>query len=112
VASLSVVLLEPGCKSLGSRGVAGEDLPAGPLGGQGPVEALELAVLPGAVGLDELLPGPDGGHCCGEVVALAVVQGVVAQDPLDPGDAVTGEVGGGPGQERGGGAFSSGRISQ
>ena len=51
----SVVVLEPRCKGLCPFGVAGEGLAVGPLGGQGAVEALDLAVLPGAVGLDELL---------------------------------------------------------
>ena len=59
VASFSVVVLEPGCKGGGAFVVAGEDLPVGPLGGQGAVEALDLAVLPGAVGLDELLRGAE-----------------------------------------------------
>jgi len=88
-------------KCLGSLGVPGEDLPVGPLGGQGPVESLDLPVLPRAVALDELLPGPDGGHCGSKVVDVAVISGVVAEDSLDPADAVVGEVCVGAGEERG-----------
>jgi hypothetical protein len=38
--------------------VAGEDLPVGPFGLEGALEALYPAVLSGAVGLDELLADP------------------------------------------------------
>src|SRR5690242_1022426 len=48
-------------KGGGAVGVAGEHLAVGPFGLQGPVQALDLAVLPGAVRLDELLPGPELG---------------------------------------------------
>ena len=44
----------------GALGVAGEDLPVSPLADQCAVEALDLAVLPRAVRLDELLPGTEG----------------------------------------------------
>jgi hypothetical protein len=59
VATLSVVVLEPGRKGGGAFVVGEEDLPVGPLGLQGAVEAFDLAVLPGAVGLDELLLGAE-----------------------------------------------------
>ena len=70
--------------------VGGEDLPVGPLGGQGAVEPLDLAVLPGAVGSDELLLDLVGGTDLAQ--RLAVGPGVVGHQPLDPGDAVGGEV--------------------
>jgi hypothetical protein len=50
VATLIVVGLEPGRKGGGELVVAVEDLPVGPLGLQGAVETLDLAVLPRAVG--------------------------------------------------------------
>ena len=53
MASFSVVVLDPGCKRCGSVGVGEELLPVGPFGLQGAVEAFDLAVLPGAVRLDE-----------------------------------------------------------
>ena len=59
MAAFSVVVLEPGRKGGCSLLVAGEDLPVGPLGLQGAVEAFDLAVLPGAVGLDELVLGTE-----------------------------------------------------
>ena len=49
----SVVELQPGGKRGGTVGVAEEDLPVGPFDLQGAVEPLDLAVLPGAVRLDE-----------------------------------------------------------
>src|SRR5690606_18899368 len=79
-------------------GVAGEHLPVGPLGLQGPVESFDLAVLPGAVWLDEHLPGIQGRDHIAQ--AVLVGPGVVGHDPLDPGDAVGGEVVGGPSEER------------
>ena len=51
MAAASVVVVEPGCKRGGAFGVGGEDVPVGPLGLQGPVEAFDLAVLPWAVRL-------------------------------------------------------------
>ena len=44
---MSVVVLEPGRKGSGPFVVVEEDLPVGPLGEQGSVEALHFAVLPG-----------------------------------------------------------------
>ncbi len=61
MASVSVVVIEPGGKGAVPVVVAGEDLAVGPSGEQGAVEAFHLAVLPGAVWLDEDLPGPDLG---------------------------------------------------
>jgi hypothetical protein len=55
VAAPSVVVLQPGRKCRGAFGIADEDLSVGPLGLQGAVQALDLAVLPWAVWLDELL---------------------------------------------------------
>jgi len=53
VAAASVVAVEPGCKRGGAFVVAGEDVPIGPFGLEGSVEALYLAVLPRAVGPDQ-----------------------------------------------------------
>jgi hypothetical protein len=86
--------------------VAGEDLPVGPLGGQGAVESFDLAVLPGAVRLDELVRGTQGRHRSFDVGALSVAEVVVGDDPFDTGNAVAGEVFGGSQDESGaGGAF-------
>jgi hypothetical protein len=55
VAASSVVVLDPGGKGSCAFVVPGEGLAVGPLGGQGAVEAFDLAVLPRAVRLGELL---------------------------------------------------------
>src|SRR3954454_6710115 len=75
VAASSVVVLDPGGKGGGALVVAGEDLAVGPLGDQGAVEPFDLAVLPGAVRLDELLPGPELGAHAGQGVPVG--EGVV-----------------------------------
>ena len=67
MASLSVVVLEPGRKSGSSLVVAGEDLPVGPFGLHGSVESLDLAVLPRAVRLDGDVLGADRLDGLGEV---------------------------------------------
>src|SRR5918998_5509024 len=91
VAASSVVVLEPGGKGGGALVVAGERLPVGPLGDQGAVESFDLAVLPGAVRLDELLPRSErGAHALDGVL---VGPGVVGHHPLDLVDAVAGEGG-------------------
>ena len=100
MASASVVVGQPGVKGEGSGGVAGVGLPVGPFGGQGPVEPLDLPVLPGAVGLDEDVGGTQAGHRVGERTAVPVGERVVGDDLLDPCDAVRGEVLAGAGQER------------
>ena len=46
---LTVVEFEPRLQGLRSFVVGGEDLPASPFGLQGPVELLDLPVLPGIV---------------------------------------------------------------
>jgi hypothetical protein len=108
VAALSVVVLDEGGKGGGSFLVAVEGLPVGPFGGQGPVESLDLAVLPGAVRLDEDLPGAQGGTDLTQ--GPLVGPGVVGHDPFDPVDAPGGEVGRGAGQEASaGGAFLVGQ---
>lgn len=58
MAAFSVVVLEPWGKGGGAGLVAGEGLAVGPLGRQGAVESFDLAVLPRAVGSDELLLRP------------------------------------------------------
>jgi hypothetical protein len=111
VSSVIVVELEPGVEGVGSGGVAGEDLPVGPFGLQGAVEALDFPVLPGTVWADEALLGAERGDGGPEVCAVPVGEGVVADDAFD-GDAVAGEELPGASQEVGGVApFSSGRIS-
>lgn len=90
MASFSVVELEPGCKGRGSLRVAGVALPVGPLGRQGPIQPFDFAVLPGAVGPDELLPDSVFGAHRAERVAVR--PGVVRQELLDAGDAMGGEV--------------------
>jgi hypothetical protein len=97
-------VLDPGGKGGGAFVVAGEDLAVGPLGGQGAVESFDLAVLPGAVRLDDRLPGSArGAHVAKRV---PVGPGVVGHEPLDPVNAVGSEVGGSAGEEgRAGGAF-------
>src|SRR5512139_1058881 len=99
VATFSVVVLKPWRKSGGALLVGGEDLAVGPLGGQGAVEPFDLAVLPGAVGLDELLPDAVPGAQLPQRVPVG--PGVVGHQSLDVGDAVSGEVADGPLQERG-----------
>ena len=61
MASVIVVVLEPGGKGCGGFGVAGPDLSIGPFGFQGAVEAFDLAVLPGAVGAGEDVVGAEVG---------------------------------------------------
>lgn len=61
MASSSVVVLYPGCKGGCSFVVAEEHLAVGPLDLEGAVEALDLAVLPWAVWLDEDLLDAVGG---------------------------------------------------
>jgi hypothetical protein len=55
VASPVVVVVDEVWQGCGSLIVAGEDLPVGPLVGEGSVEAFDLAVLPRAVRSDELV---------------------------------------------------------
>jgi hypothetical protein len=59
VDSLSVVVVQPGCKCGGAVVVAGEDTAVGPFGGEGAVETFDLAVGPGAVRFDEALLGAE-----------------------------------------------------
>ena len=71
--------------------VAGEDLPVGPFGLQRAVEALDLAVLPGAVWSDGEVVSSD--HCerISECLAPGVGPVVVGHDLVDLGDPVRGE---------------------
>jgi hypothetical protein len=55
VSASSVVEVQPGGKRGGVVRVGDEDLPVGPFGLQRAVEPLDLAVLPRAVRLDELV---------------------------------------------------------
>lgn len=72
MASLTVVVIEPGRKCFVSFGVADADLPVGPLGGEDSVEAFDLAVLLGAVGSDQDLAGTDRGKRCLHVVGAGI----------------------------------------
>jgi hypothetical protein len=103
---ISVVVLDPGRKSVVAGLVAREGLPVGPLSGEGPVEPFDFPVLPGAVRLDELLGCAEIGDGLFECGWVPVGERVVGDDPLDLLDAVLGEVRGSSGQESGrGGAF-------
>src|SRR5690606_12321629 len=66
-------------------------------------DQLDVAVLPGTVGRDELRLRPQIGQGLVDVAAGAVGEGVVGHHPLDPGDAHGGEVGRRPPQEPGAG---------
>ena len=55
MSAFSVVGVEPWGKRVGAVGVGGEGLPVGPFDLQGAVESLDFAVLPGAMGPDELV---------------------------------------------------------
>lgn len=79
-ASPSVVMLEPRVKGGGAVSV-GREWPVGPLGLQGAVEPLHLAVLSGEVRLDELLPDAT----CGANVSQRV--------PVRPGMSKAGQAG-------------------
>ena len=98
MASFIVVELDPGGKGGGAFSVAGEDAAVGPFGGEGSVQSLDFAVLPGAVWLDELLP--DAVRCADLAQRPAVGPGVIGDQSFDPGDAVRGEVGDRPLEER------------
>lgn len=101
VDSLSVAVLEPECKGCCSTSVAGEGLPVGPLGREGPVRPFVLAVLPGAVGLEELLPGPEIDDCGLERSSATIGEGVVRDDAFYLSDAVARGVFGCAGEEPG-----------
>ena len=53
MAPLVILVVEPWCQGLGALVVACEYPPVGPFGLEGPVEAFDLAVLPGAVRFDQ-----------------------------------------------------------
>ena len=99
--SFSVVVQEPGRKCGLAVVAAGEDLPVGPFGLQGPVEAFGFAVGPGAVGLDEALDCSKVRYGLPERCGVTVCEGVVGDDAFDPLDAVAGEVARGAGEEPG-----------
>ena len=66
------VVVEPCSQSVVSLAVAVVDPPVCPLGLQGPVEAFDLAVLPGAVRPDREVTGPDLGESVSERSAVRV----------------------------------------
>lgn len=94
-----VVVLEPWCQSCGAFVVAGEHLAVGPFGLEGPVEALYLAVLPGAVRPDGEVLGSESANDLANGSAFRVAPVVVGHDRLDAGYALFGEGLSGPGQE-------------
>jgi hypothetical protein len=71
--------------------IAGEDLPVSPFGGEGAVEAFDLAVGTGAVRFDEALLGAELGDGGFERGGMAVGEGVIPDDAFDAVDAVAGE---------------------
>ena len=80
MASVNDVVVEPGGKGLGSRAVAGEHLPVGPLGLQGAVEALDFAVLPRELRTDEHSPGAEGSLDGSDIARPGVAPVVVGRD--------------------------------
>jgi hypothetical protein len=102
VASVIVVVVEPGCKGVGPVVVAGEHARVGPLDLEGPVEAFDFAVLPGAVRSDEFVFDVVSGEQGGEGVGAGVAPVIVGHDRGD-GDAVEREAVEGAGEERGAG---------
>ncbi|GAA2460005.1 hypothetical protein GCM10010405_50320 [Streptomyces macrosporus] len=77
--SFVVAVPEPGVERGGAFVVAGKDSTVGPFGLQGPVEALDFAVLPWAVRLDELLPGAAGGADLGGEYRWAQALSVISR---------------------------------
>ncbi len=67
--------------------------------GQQAVVPLHLPVVPRRVGLDALVAAGEGFHAAGEV-AGPVVGAVVGHDPVQPPDAMGGEEGPRPAEER------------
>lgn len=102
MSALSVGVLEPGCRGVGALLVAGEHLPVGPFGWEGPVESFDLAVQPGAVGPDQDVGDPGCVEELGEVAASGVAPVVVGHDRLDE-HTVGLETCDGPGKEPGAG---------
>ena len=64
MAALSVVVLEPGRKGGGAFVVGEEGLAIGPLGGQGPVEALYLPFCQGQCARMKICLIPVAEHSC------------------------------------------------
>jgi hypothetical protein len=75
VASVGVVVLEPGGKGGFSLGVGGEDLPVGPFAGEGAVEAFDFAVLLWAVGPDEDVSGAEFGDDHAPIPSVTRING-------------------------------------
>ena len=82
MAASSVVVLEPGCERVGALVVGLKDAAVSPLGLQRAVEALDFAVLPGAVRPDEDVSDRLAGEEFLERVAAGVVPGVVGHHRL------------------------------
>ena len=83
VAAVSVVVVEPGCKGGGAFVVAGEDVAVGPFGLEGPVEALDLPVLPGTVRSDQEVLDAGDVKKISERDTVGVVPRVVGHDRFD-----------------------------
>ncbi len=88
---LMVVVVDPWCQSCAALVVAGEYLPVGPFGLEGPVEAFHFAVLPWAVRSDTHMVCVEAGKHSGEVAAFGVGPVVVGHHRFDLRDAVRGE---------------------
>ena len=94
-----VVVVDPWLQGQGALVVAGEHLPVGPFGLEGPVEAFHFAVLAWAVGSDADVVGVEAGKDGAELVALGIGPVVVGHHLLDAGDPVRGVELGGAGHE-------------
>ena len=86
--AFSVVVVEPGCKCCRLFVVAGEDLVVGSFGGEGAIEAFDLAVGPGAERFNEALFGPEACDGFLECGGVSVGESVVGEDPFDLRDPV------------------------
>ena len=104
MSAVVIVVVQPAGEFGQAVGLAGVGPCVGPLGDQGPVEPLDLAVGLGRVGPGVLVRDAGVLECLVEGFG-PVAGAVVGQDPLD-GDALAGEPGLGPGPEPGGGVLA------
>ena len=99
--AIVVVVVEPVGEGEAAFGVGGVDAPVCPFGLEGPVEALYLAVLPGAVGPDRHMAGTEIGQDGGNGVAVGVGPVIVGHHRFDVFDPDRGEERSGSGEESG-----------
>lgn len=74
MALLIVVLVQPGDKGGATGVVGGDDLAVGPIGLRCAVVAFDLAVLTGAVRLDQDVQGSHVGDHGGDVIGASIAQ--------------------------------------